>query len=120
MTHCQFLGTLVDDKQKKIKKTIQNIFKDKGLQIIIKCYLKIVDYLDVALNLNDGTYALFINLIRKQLTSMSNPTIPRKLSTKFQDLLKKGYPAYLQQKKYLKIRKIITSSVYGNAVMTKN
>ena len=44
MTDCQFLGTLVDDKQKNIKKTIQNICKDKGSQIIIKCNLKIVDY----------------------------------------------------------------------------
>ena len=39
----------------KHKKIIQKIFKDKGLQIIIKCSLKIVDYLDVTLNLNDGT-----------------------------------------------------------------
>ena len=43
----------------KYKKTIQNIFKDKGLQIIIKCNLKIVDYLDLTLNLNDGTYRPF-------------------------------------------------------------
>ena len=41
------------------KKTIQNIFKDKGLQIIIKYNLKIVDYLDVTLNLNEGTYRPF-------------------------------------------------------------
>ena len=43
----------------KHKKTIQNIFKDKGLQIIIKCNLKIVDYLDATLNLNDSIYRLF-------------------------------------------------------------
>ena len=43
-----------------------------------------------------------------------------KVKLKFQDLLKKGYPAYLQQKKYLKIRKIIMSSKYGNAAITKN
>ena len=55
----QFLATLVDNKQKNIKKIIQKIFKDKGLQIIIKCNLKIVDYLDVTLNLNDGTYLPF-------------------------------------------------------------
>ena len=41
------------------EKTIQKFFKDKGLQIIIKCNLKIVDYLDVTLNLNDGTYHTF-------------------------------------------------------------
>ena len=34
-------------------------FRDKGLQIIIKCNLKIVDYLDLTLNLNDGTYHPF-------------------------------------------------------------
>ena len=33
----------------KHKKTIQKIFKDKGLQIIVKRNLKIVDYLDVTL-----------------------------------------------------------------------
>ena len=62
--------------------------------------------------------ALLINPMRKQLTSMSNPTIHRKLSRKFQDLLKKG-PAYLQQRKYLKIRKVAISSVYDNADITK-
>ena len=60
MTHWQFLGTLVDDKQKNVKKkTIQNIFKDKYFYIVTKCNLKIVDYLDVTLNLNDGTYRPF-------------------------------------------------------------
>ena len=41
------------------EKTIQKFFKDKGLQIIIKCNLKIVDYLDVTSNLNDGTHCPF-------------------------------------------------------------
>ena len=34
---------------------IQKFLKGKGLQIIIKCSLKISDYLHVTLNLNDGT-----------------------------------------------------------------
>ena len=60
MTHWQLLGTLVDDKQKNVKKKpIQNIFKDKYFYIVTKCNLKIVDYLDVTLNLNDGTYRPF-------------------------------------------------------------
>ena len=64
--------------------------------------------------------ALLIIPVRKQLTSMSNPTIHCKLSRKFQDLLKK-VPAYLQhqQRKYLKIRKVTISSVYDNADITK-
>ena len=59
MTDCQFLGTLVDNKQKNKKNNPKKFFNDKGLQIIIKCNLKIVDYLDVTLNLNDGTYRAF-------------------------------------------------------------
>ena len=59
MTDCQFLESLVVNKQKNIKKIIQKIFKRKGLQIIIKCNLKIVDYLDVTLNLIDATYRPF-------------------------------------------------------------
>ena len=38
----------------KIKK--QYLFKQKGLQIIIERNLKVVNYLDVAFNLNDGSY----------------------------------------------------------------
>ena len=41
---------------KKHKKIIQNIFKDKGLQM---CNVKIVDHLDVTLNLNDDSYRPF-------------------------------------------------------------
>ena len=40
----------------KIKKKIQKIFKDNDLQITISCNLKITNYLDVTLNLNDGSY----------------------------------------------------------------
>ena len=40
----------------KIKKQLQSLFKQKGLQIIIKCNLKVVNYLDITFNLNDGSY----------------------------------------------------------------
>ena len=42
-----------------MQKIIQKVFKDKGLQVIIKFNLKIVDYLDITLNLNDGAYRPF-------------------------------------------------------------
>ena len=32
------------------------MFKNKGLDIIINCNIEIVNYLDVTLNLNDGSY----------------------------------------------------------------
>ena len=43
-------------QSEKIKKTFQKVFKNKGLDIIINCNMKIVNYLDVTLNLNDGSY----------------------------------------------------------------
>ena len=102
-----FRNIVSGQEAEKPKKIIQKFFKDKGLQLIIKGNLKIVDYLDVTLNLNDGTYALFINLMGKQLISMPNPTIPYKLSRKFQNQLKKDYPAYLHQRKYFKFERLL-------------
>ena len=40
----------------KGKENIQKIFKEHGLDIIIRCSMKIVNYLDVTFNLNDGSY----------------------------------------------------------------
>ena len=40
----------------KMKKQLQSLFKQKGLQIITECNLKVVNYLDVSFNLNDGSY----------------------------------------------------------------
>ena len=43
-------------QSEKIKKFFQKMFKNKGLDIITNCNMKIVNYLDVTLNLNDGSY----------------------------------------------------------------
>ena len=43
-------------QSEKSKKTFQKMFKNKGLDIIINCNMKIVNYLDVTLNVNDGSY----------------------------------------------------------------
>ena len=43
-------------KKNKKKKQLQSLFKQKALQIIIECNLKVVNYLDVTFNLNDGSY----------------------------------------------------------------
>ena len=40
----------------KLKKKLQKLFKEKDLDIIIQCNLKITNYLDVTLNLNNGSY----------------------------------------------------------------
>ena len=43
-------------QSEKIRKTFQTMFQNKRLDIIINCNMKIVNYLDVTLNLNDGSY----------------------------------------------------------------
>ena len=43
----------------RIEKGLQNIFKENGLSIVIKCNMKVVNYLDVTLNLNDGSFKPF-------------------------------------------------------------
>ena len=40
----------------KLKKKFQKLFKEKDLDIIVQCNLKITNYLDIAVNLNDGSY----------------------------------------------------------------
>ena len=46
-------------ENEKVKKTFQKIFKEHGLDIVIQCNMKIVDYLDITMNLNNGTYKPF-------------------------------------------------------------
>ena len=40
----------------KIKKSLQRTFKDFGLETVAESYLRIVNYLDVTLNLNNGSF----------------------------------------------------------------
>ena len=46
----------------KLKKKIQKLFKEKDLDIIVQCNLKITNYLDITLNLNDGSYCPYRKL----------------------------------------------------------
>ena len=43
-------------QSEQVKKNIQKIFKEHGLDIIIQCNMKVVNYLDVTFNLNDRIY----------------------------------------------------------------
>ena len=53
--HCQFLRTGVVRKWKKLRFQ-QKVFKNNGLDVIIECNMKLVNYLDDTFNLNNGTY----------------------------------------------------------------
>ena len=83
----------------KHKKIIQKVFKDKGSQTIIQCDLKLVDYLDKILNLNDGTYKPSHKPNQETTYIHVEKDHHDKLSRRFQGLLKKYYLAYVQQRK---------------------
>ena len=51
-TGCQYLKTQLE----RIKKSLQKTYKDFGLQIAAESNLRTVNYLDVTLNLNDGSF----------------------------------------------------------------
>ena len=51
-TGCQYLKTQLE----RIKKSLENAFKDFGLEIVAESNLRIVNYLDVTLNLSDGFF----------------------------------------------------------------
>ena len=69
----------------QVKKKMQKIFKDHGLDIILQCNMKIVNHLDVTFNLNDETTICTqihtLNTYTKTQTihqvSSANPTIHR-------------------------------------------
>ena len=42
-------------QSEQVKKNIQQIFKEHGLDIIIQCNMKVANYLDATFNLNDET-----------------------------------------------------------------
>ena len=48
-----------DPEAEKLKKKFQKLFKEKYLDLIIQCNLKITNYLDITLNLNDGSYCSY-------------------------------------------------------------
>ena len=43
-------------QSERIKKNFRKLFRENGLDIVIQCNLKIVNYLDVTLDLNTGTF----------------------------------------------------------------
>ena len=43
-------------RSRKTQEKASKVFKEKDLDIIIECNLKITNYLDITLNLNDGSY----------------------------------------------------------------
>ena len=93
----------------KIKKNIKKILKENKLDIVIKCNMKLVTYLDVTLKLNNSNYKpyhkpdneIFITIKIQTTHSASLIKSPYQLRKEFPpDHLKKPY--LTKQKKYTK------------------
>ena len=63
---------------KKIKKKLQRLFKRYDLEIIVESNQKIVNYLDVTLNLKDGTFRRYYKLDGK-IKYIIHKTITRQI-----------------------------------------
>ena len=66
-------------QSEKIKKISQKMFKNKGLDIIINCNMKIVNYLDITLNLNNGSYRPYNETNYIHVNSDQTPSILKQL-----------------------------------------
>ena len=53
------LKNISGPRSEKVKKGIQKLFKENGLDIIIQCTMKTVNYLDVTLSLKSSTYQYY-------------------------------------------------------------
>ena len=85
----------------QVKKNIQKMFKEHGLDIIIQCNMSYLDnYLDVTFNLNDGTdkpYTKSNNEIKYiHKNSKHPPGAIRQIALSIES----GYPTYLLTRKY--------------------
>ena len=82
-------------QSEQVKKNIQKIFKELGLDIIIQCNMKVVNCLDVTFNLNDGTYKPYrkpnneIKYIRKNSNHPTSaiPQIPLSIESRLSTIL---------------------------------
>ena len=68
---CQYLKTQLE----RIKNSLQKTFKDFGLEIVAESNLRIVNYLDVTLNLDDSSFRSCdkANDISQYINKDSNP-----------------------------------------------
>ena len=52
-------------QSEKIKKAFQSLFRQNDFQVTIKCYLRIINYLGITLNLSNSTFRPFFKSSNK-------------------------------------------------------
>ena len=70
-------------KSEQVKRNIQKIFKEHGLDNIIQCNAKVVNYIDLTFNLNDETYKPYVKPNNESKYIHKTQTIHQVSSGKF-------------------------------------
>ena len=81
------------------------------LDAIVKCQMKIVDYLDVTFNLDDDIYKLFKKQILKRNISTQTLITCNQFLKTFQNQQQQDYLHFLHQNKYFTKLDIITDNI---------
>ena len=95
----------------KIKKNIQKIFKENKSDIVIQCNMKIVNCLDISLNLIIRTTSLTTNLIRNYYISIKIQITHTAFLNKSPHRSKKESPSYHLTKPYSTNKKKYTKNL---------
>ena len=82
----------------KIEKNFQKLFKEKYLDNIFQPNLKITNYLDITLNVNNGSYLPYRKRNEETNCIHVNSDYPSSIINIFQDQLKKGSQFFNHQK----------------------
>ena len=98
----------------KIKEKLQSSFKEYDLEITAESNQQVVNYLNVSLNLNDGTFSSTINLLTKYSTFVQNLITRKILSNIYQSLMKIVSQTYLLVKCYSKNQQHTTKIICRN------
>ena len=72
----------------KLKKKFQKLFKEKDLDIIVPCNLRITSYLDITFSFNNGSCRPYRNPTKKPIVFTSIQIIHHQSLKKFHDQLK--------------------------------
>ena len=93
---------------------LQSSFKEYDLEITAESNQKVVNYLNVSLNLNDGTFSSTRNLLTKYSTFVQNLITRKILSNIYQSLMKIVSQTYLLVKCYSKNQQHTTKIICRN------
>ena len=95
-----------------LNKKFQTLSKEKDLEIIVQCNLKITNYLDITFNINDGSYHPYRKPNKETNYIHVKSTTPHQSLNTFHDQLKKDSQFCHHQKIFFRSQPITMKNVY--------